>query len=315
MTNVSEDIVARNNKMKTNAARISICSNAFLTLSKIVAGLLTGSVSVISEGIHSGTDLLASFIAYFSVKKSAQPPDADHAFGHGKYEDASGLIEALLIVVAAGIIIWEAISKIVDHSDTVFDELLFVGMVVMGLSAIINFFVSNHLMKVAKVTDSIAIESDAWHLRTDVLTSAGIFLALLIIKITNIVWIDSVIAIIVAAFILREAYSLIRRSFGDLMDKSLDEADISKIDEIISRYDGEYTNYHGLKTRKAGSDVFIEFHIMMPSEFSLEKAHRVADKIEHDIETEIPRSNVTIHIDPCDKRCGKYACTFACRDV
>ena len=298
---------------KKNAARLSICSNAFLTVSKIVTGALTGSVSIISEGIHSGMDLLASFIAYFSVKKSALPPDADHAFGHGKYEDASGLIEALLIVLAAGIIIWEAISKLIHGGDAVSVDLLFIGMIVMGISALMNFFVSQHLMHVAKKTDSIALESDAWHLRTDVLTSAGVFAGLLIIQITNLFWIDSIIAVIVALFILKEAYSLIRRSFADLMDESLSEEEVTKIEEIIARHEAEYTNYHGLKTRKAGPDKFAEFHLMMPKNTSLTEAHALVTHIREEIESEVSRITIIEHLDPCDGRCGEEVCTFVCK--
>lgn len=121
-------------------ARLSIFSNLFLTINKLITGLSIGSVSIISEGIHSGMDLLASCIAYFSVKKSAEPLDEDHAFGHGKYENASGLVEALLIVLAAGIIVWEAVGKLLHGGEMISLGLLYVGMVVMGVSAVMNFF-------------------------------------------------------------------------------------------------------------------------------------------------------------------------------
>ncbi|MDO5845477.1 MAG: cation diffusion facilitator family transporter, partial [Methanocorpusculum sp.] len=270
---------AEEHTAKQNVARLSILSNLFLTVAKLITGLSIGSVSIISEGIHSGMDLLASTIAYFSVRKSSKPPDADHAFGHGKYEDASGLVEALLIVLAAGIIIWEAISKLIRGGEPVATELLYAGMIVMGISAMMNFFVSQRLMKVAKKTDSIALESDAWHLRTDVLTSAGVLAGLVLIQITHLTFLDSIIAIIVALMILREAHHLIKRSFADLMDGSLDEREVEKIEEIICRYANDYTNFHSLRTRKAGSDKFIAFHLMMPHETPLSSAHGVLQKI------------------------------------
>ena len=263
------------NTAKQNVARLSIFSNAFLTIAKLITGLSIGSVSIISEAIHSGMDLAASFIAYFSVRRSAMPPDTDHAFGHGKYEDASGLIEALLIVLAAGIIIWEAVNKLIHGGDTLSADLLFIGMIVMGISACMNLFVSQKLMKVAKETDSIALESDAWHLRTDVFTSAGVLAGLILIQITGLTFLDSVIAIIVALLILREAASLIRRSFGDLMDESLDEKEMEKICEIICRHQNAYTNYHSLKTRKAGPDKFIELHLMMQHATPLSQSDKV----------------------------------------
>lgn len=304
---------AKEHKEKQNVARLSILSNLFLTLAKLITGLSIGSVSIISEGIHSGMDLLASTIAYISVRKSSQPPDADHAFGHGKYEDASGLVEALLIVLAAGIIIWEAFDKLINHEADVSTELLYAGMIVMGISALMNFFVSQRLMKVAKKTDSIALESDAWHLRTDVLTSAGVFAGLVLIWITNLTFLDSVIAIIVAFMILREAHRLIKRTFADLMDGSLEEHEVEKIEEIICRYADDYTNFHSLKTRRAGSDKFIEFHLMMPHAAPLDSAHKVLQKIENEIKAEIPRSTVIVHLDPCDGRCHRDVCTFICK--
>lgn len=301
------------NKQKQNVARLSIASNAFLTVSKLITGISIGSVSIISEGIHSGMDLFASTIAYFSVKKSSLPPDKDHAFGHGKYEDASGVIEALLIGLAAGIIIWEAVSKLIRGGESVSIDLLFAGMIVMGVSALMNFIVSQRLMKVAKATDSIALESDAWHLRTDVLTSAGVFVGLILIQLTGLVFLDSVIAIVVAVFILREAYILLKRSFGDLMDESLDKDEMQKIEDVICRYQDEYTNFHSLKTRKAGPDKFVEFHLMMPHNIPLSDAHSLLNKIENEIKTEIPRINLIIHLDPCDGRCGKDNCEFLCK--
>jgi len=305
--------IEADNKAKKGVALLSICSNIFLTASKLVIGFVSGSVSLISEGFHSGMDLLASGIAFVSVRKSSQPPDKDHAFGHGKFEDASGLFEALLIVVAAGIIIWEAIKKLIEGNYDTNLNALTLGIIVMGASAIINFFVSNRIMKVAKRTKSIALESDAWHLRTDVFTSVGVLIGLLLIKLTGILWLDSVIAILVACLILKEAYSLIRRSFADLMDASLSDKEIAEIESIIKRHESKYTNYHELKTRRAGPDLFVEFHLMFPYTMSLNDAHQIARDIETDIKKEIPRLSVIIHQDPCDGRCGKATCTFICK--
>jgi len=298
---------------KQNVARLSVFSNLFLTVAKILTGISIGSVSIISEGIHSGMDLLASCIAYFSVRKSAEPPDADHAFGHGKYEDASGLVEALLIVLAAGIIIWEACHTLVSGGEMMSLDLLYAGMIVMGISAVMNFFVSQRLMKVAKETESIALESDAWHLRTDVLTSAGVFAGLVLIQVTHLMFLDSVIAIIVALLILREAYSLIRRSFADLMDESLDEDEVILIQEIICRHANEFTNFHSLKTRRSGPNRFVEFHLMMPHATPLDAAHAVLKGIESELVEDLPRTSVIVHLDPCDGRCGRPGCSFVCK--
>lgn len=305
---------ASENKAKKGAATLSIITNAFLAVSKIVIGFFIGSMSIISEGIHSGIDLLGSVIAFFSVKKSSIPPDSDHAFGHGKYEDASGMIEAFFIVAASGILIWESVTNLISGESEIAAELLSVGMVLMAISAVIKFVVSLRVMKVARDTHSIALESDAWHIRFDVLTSVGVFAGLLLIQLTGLYWIDSVIAIGIAIFILREAYHIIKRSFNDLMDKSLSEKESAKIREIIERHDAEYTNYHGLKTRKAGSDTFVEFHLMMPCGLTLTDAHKFERRIKEEIKAEIPRCFVVIYVEPCSKRCGCDTCTFVCKN-
>lgn len=166
-------------QVKERTARLSVLSNAGLVIMKLVVGIAIGSVSIISEAIHSAMDLLAAVIAYFSVRKSSEPPDAAHQFGHGKFEDISGLVEAVLIFVAAILIIREAVVKLLGEAPEHFSPgLLFAGIAVMGISALVNWGVSQRLMKVAKESESIALESDAWHLRTDVYTSLGVFLAL-----------------------------------------------------------------------------------------------------------------------------------------
>ena len=218
--------------LKENTAWISVISNSGLVLMKFIVGFAIGSVSIISEAIHSSMDLIAAVIAFFSVRKSAEPPDAQHEFGHGKFEDISGLVEALLIFIAAILIIRQALLKLFGEPTEPFSlELLIFGIAVMGLSALVNWFVSQRLMKVAKQSESIALESDAWHLRTDVYTSLGVFIGLVLIRLTGITLFDPLVALIVAVVIIKAAYDLIRRSFFDLIDHSIPAADEQRIQE------------------------------------------------------------------------------------
>jgi len=300
-------------KLKEKTAHISVISNTGLVLMKFVVGFAIGSVSIISEAIHSSMDLIAAVIAFFSVRKSAEPPDAGHSFGHGKFEDVSGLIEALLIFVAAILIIREAVIKLLGHSpEELKPELLFAGIAVMGISALVNWYVSQRLMKVAKQTESIALESDAWHLRTDVYTSLGVFLGLILIRLTGITLFDPLFAIGVAVIIMKAAYDLSVRSFADLIDHSIPESDEKRIKEIICDHASEYAGFHDLRTRRSGPEIFIEFHLVMPGEITVVQSHDLADHLEADLLLEYPRANVTIHIEPCNKgctRCGSF-CTF-----
>jgi cation diffusion facilitator family transporter len=299
--------------LKIKTAHLSIISNTGLVAMKLIVGVLSGSVSIISEAIHSSMDLLAAIIAFFSVKKSAEPPDAAHSFGHGKFEDVSGLIEALLIFVAAILIIWEASKKILGEApENISPEFLMYGILVMGISALTNWYVSSRLMKVAKQTESIALESDAWHLRTDVYTSLGVFAGLILIRLTGIPLFDPLFAIGVACVILKAAYDLTKRSFSDLIDHSIPLEDEKRIQEIICDHASDYAGFHGLRTRRSGPEIFIEFHLVVPGTVSVSQSHDLADHLESDLMVEFPRANITIHIEPCNNgctRCGSF-CTF-----
>jgi cation diffusion facilitator family transporter len=300
-------------KLKESTARLSVLSNTGLVLMKFIVGTAIGSVSIISEAIHSSMDLIAALIAFFSVRKSAEPPDAQHEFGHGKFEDISGLIEALLIFIAAILIIWEAGQKLLGESSELLNpELLMWGIAVMGISALVNWYVSNRLFKVGKQSESIALESDAWHLRTDVYTSLGVFTGLILIRLTGLTILDPLIAIGVAIVIMKAAYDLTRRSLSDLIDHSIPPADEKRIQEIICDHASVYAGFHDLKTRRSGPEIFIEFHLVLPGDISVLQSHDLADHLESDLKTEFPRANITIHAEPCNEgctRCGSF-CTF-----
>jgi len=302
------------NHLKEKTARLSVISNTGLVLMKFVVGFAIGSVSIISEAIHSSMDLIAAVIAFFSVRKSAEPPDAQHEFGHGKFEDISGLIEALLIFVAAILIIRAALLKLLgDSSELLKPELLIYGIAVMGVSALVNWLVSQRLMKVAKQSESIALESDAWHLRTDVYTSLGVFSGLILIRLTGITLLDPLIAIGVAVVILKAAYDLTRRSFSDLIDHSIPPVDEARIRSIICEHASDYAGFHDLRTRRSGPDIFIEFHLVMPGTATVLQSHDLSDHLESDLNVEFPRAVITIHTEPCSEgacnRCGSF-CTF-----
>ena len=186
---------------KKFAAGLSICSNAVIILLKLIAGILSGSISIISEAVHSLSDFLASVLTFFAVMKSSEPADSKHPFGHGRYEDMSGFIEGGLIIFAALYIFYEAGKKLI-FGYTMENE-SFLGIAVMGFAVLANFFVSSYLFYVAKKTNSISLYADAEHLRTDIWSSLGVLIGLILIKITGIIILDPIIAMIVALFILK----------------------------------------------------------------------------------------------------------------
>ena len=307
----SHTISESESKEKVAVARLSIFSNISLTILKLCVGLVSGSVSILSEAIHSGMDLIASMIAYLSVQRSGEPPDTQHAYGHGKYEDISGLIEAILIFIAGFIIIYEAVEKTLHPHEFVSSHLL-IGIIVMGISAVMNLFVSRQLMKIAKKTNSIALEGDAWHLKTDIYTSAGVMGGLIVVYITGISLFDPLIAIAVALIILKTSMSLIKRSYEDLTDYSLSEEERKSIEEIVLQYKEKIVNMHDLKTRRAGPEIFIEFHIAVDGNMSVHYAHTLIDTIEGALLNRFQRASVTIHLESCEENCN--TCTAQCHD-
>lgn len=279
---------------KNNAAVLSIFSNSLLIIFKFAAGMIIGSVSVISEAIHSSIDLIASFVAYISIKKASKAEDYEHPFGHGKYENLSGFVEAILIFLAAALIIFEAIKKIIHGSNI---ESVGPGLLVMGISALVNLFISTILKKIAKETESIALEADGAHLFTDVITAFGVFLGLLLVKITGIKIIDPITAVIVGLLIIKTSIDLTKKSIKDLVDSKLSDEDINKLLIIINSHK-EIKGYHNLRTRQCGDKKQIDIHLKVDRNASLIQAHNICTIVEKEIYNIFPKSYVVIHAEP-----------------
>ena len=300
---------------KERVALLSVFSNSILTLLKLIVGLVTGSISIISEACHSGVDLLASIIAFLSVRISGKPSDREHPFGHGKVENISGTVEAVLIFLASGWIIWEAVRKFIHPVPL--DNLGW-GIGVMFVSTVANTLISRLLMKVGKETNSAALLADAWHLRTDVWTSAGVMTGIALILISEILFpgmhfhrIDPIAAFIVAILIIRAAYTLTIESGRDLLDVALPEDEEELIRNHILTFQPDVYGFHRLLTRKAGATRFIEFHILVNSKMSVEESHRISDRMTAEIEEHLAGSEITIHVEPCDGTCSP-TCSSDC---
>lgn len=309
------------NQKKRAVALLSVVSNATLVVLKLAVGVSIGSVSVISEAIHSGVDLLAAMIAYYAVRVSGKPADREHPFGHGKYENISGTVEALLIFVAALWIIAEAVKKLLPYVNPSAHALEPVGIptagiIVMLVSVVANIFVSRMLFKVGKATDSRALEADAWHLQTDIYTSAGVMFALAVIWAgrkafpgTQLDWIDPLAAIAVAMLIFKAAFDLTRESARDLLDTSLPTSESRLLEEYFRGLYPTVKAYHGFRTRKSGAQRFVEVHLLLDADMSVAESHRLTGKIKAGIRKILPRATVTIHVEPCN-----FECSDVCED-
>lgn len=298
---------------KIKVARLSVFSNTFLTLGKLWVGLWMGSVGVISEAIHSGLDLVASIIAFMAVRQSGKPADKTHPYGHGKFENLAGIIEALLILVAALGIFYQAVSKMLEGGGAVHS--LGLGAVVMGISAGMNFIISRKLFKIGHETDSPALVADGWHLRTDVYTSLGVFVGLGAIQLTGYTLLDPIIAIAVGLLIVKASIDLIRDSMGSMLDVSLPPEEEEIIKTVMSRYRDNFLEYHGLRSRKAGPHRHVDLHLVVPRHIPVGTAHILCDQIEAEIEAGLPGVEVLIHCEPCealedpiDVKCESSSC-------
>jgi len=290
---------------KNRAATLSIVSNTILIILKLIVGIMMQSVSVLSEAVHSGIDLVAAIIAWASIREAGKPADDEHRFGHGKIENVAGTIEAVLIFGAALYIIWEAAHKL--RAGTVEIESLGWGAAVMFISAGTNYMVSRHLLNVAIKTDSVALEADALHLRTDVYTSVGVFGGLVAIKLTGIALLDPIVAIVVALMIIKAAWDLTKTAFFHILDVKLPDDEERLIHEVMKRHTGRFIEYHKLRTRKSGHIRHIDMHLVVPKQMTVEAGHELAHQITADIENNLAHSQILVHIEPCPGECDSCA--------
>jgi cation diffusion facilitator family transporter len=283
-------------RTKTRAAGLSIASNSLLIALKLAAGAITGSIALITEAIHSFIDLVASVIAYVSVRAADAPADEDHPYGHEKVESLAAAIEGMLILVGAGIIVFEATRRLVLGAEV---DSLGIGMAVLAFSVLANLVVSSILMREARKHESPALEGDAAHLRTDALTSFGVFIGLALVEITGIVELDSITALIVAVAIVFAGIRIMRRSSGVLVDESLPVSEMDQIEgAIAAARSPEIAGYHELRARRAGRARYIDLHLQFRSGTSLEQAHSLAHGVRDAIVAEFPTAQVLIHVEP-----------------
>lgn len=294
------------NKKKKLAAGLSIFSNVILTLFKIIAGTLSGSLSILSEAIHSFSDFFASILTFFSVVKSSKPADKDHPYGHGKYEDLAGFIEGVLIILAALFIIYKSSKKII-FGGTFETENNF-GIAVMLIAVIMNFIVSSMLFKAAKESNSISLYADGEHLRTDVYSSLGVLVGLILIKVTGYHLLDPIIAILIAVVIFKTGYTISKTALMDLLDYSLPSEDIQKIKKIISEFCSN-SKLKSIKARKVGPTLDIDIILQFEGETSICECHKICDEIEKQIRKIYPNSSISIHAEPV---CYKKNCQKIC---
>jgi cation diffusion facilitator family transporter len=273
-----------------------------LVILKFLIAFLTGSISIFAQTADSFLDVIAIFIAFFSIRISAKPPDEEHPFGHGKIENISAVVQAILIFTAGGLIIYSAIKRIISEEVMEFTE---AGIAVMAVSIVASVLLSRHLLKVSKTTDSLALEAVGHNIAADVYSAAGVLTGLVVIRITGFVLLDPIIALVVSIIILKSAFIVARKSFYGLMDTRLPKSEEKEIASCLREHSGQLVGFHKLRTRKVGDERYIDLHLIFPRSASVEEAHRICDHLEQDLEDKLKKTNVTIHIEPCSVECDR----------
>jgi cation diffusion facilitator family transporter len=285
---------------KTGAALLSIASNTLLIVVKLIAGLVTGSVAILTEAMHSAVDLSASVVAYFSIRKAEEPADDSHPYGHEKIENVAAAVEGMLILVGSGVIAIEATRRLVNNDGDV-DRLGF-GIVVVAGSIVVNIVVSGIIARRAKDYDSPALAGDAAHLRTDAATSVAVLIGLVLVQVTGEVWLDAAVALLVAFAIVVTGIRILSRSTRVLVDQGLPESELSAIREVVTSFGPRgVAGFHRLRARRAGSRRHIDMHVQFRSGTSLEEAHHTAHALQDAIALRLDRADILIHLEPEDR--------------
>ena len=289
------------------ASRLLMMVIIGLILIKIAAGWWTGSISILAQAMDSLLDLAAALITFIAIRIAMKPPDEEHPFGHGKAEDVAGIAQCVLIFVTSALIIYSAILRIIQGTTI---QLTYVGIAVMAVSIVVSVLLSRYLLRIARQTDSIALEANARNISADIYSAFAVLAGLLIVQFTGSGIIDAIIAIVVALYILRMAYYTFRKPFSRLMDTKLQPSEENVIKECILKYSAEVVEYHKLRTRQSGNQRYIDLHVVMSKGLDLEKAHNICNCIEDSIRDSLPRASITIHIEPCTEECDQ--CSVVC---
>lgn len=292
---------------KSGATKLLIGVVVGLIVIKVAVGWLTGSISVLAQAADSLLDLFAAIITFSAIRIVAKPADANHPYGHGKVEDIAGAAQGILIFVAGGLIIYSAIGRILEGSSI---EVVEAGIAVMAVSIVASIFLARHLRAVSRATGSVALEANARNIAADVYSASAVLAGLAAVRLTGLNIIDSVIAIGVAVYILKLAIDTMRKPMSGLLDEKLPPTQQAAIEACLSRHCREVSGFHALRTRRAGSLSYVDLHLVMARDISLEQAHQICSQVEAEMKNALREVSVVIHAEPCNNECKQ--CSAIC---
>jgi cation diffusion facilitator family transporter len=293
------------------AARLLLGTVLGLFAFKVIVGVYTDSISIWAQAVDSSLDIFAVVVTFLTVGYANKPADREHPFGHGKLEAIAAGVQAVLLLGASTAIVYSAIQRIINKTTVSYAP---AGVAVMFVSLVVSFLLSRHLFKVAKATGSTALEANANNIRSDVYSTGGVLVGLAVISIwNNLTIIDPILALMVVVLILRATYRVGQIAFHELVDVKLPEDEEKEIRQAITEhFGGEVVSFHRLRTRKAGSQRYIDLHLVMPRQVSIEKAHEMCDHLEKDMKERLQNTDITIHVEPCDGKCE--VCQLTCEE-
>ena len=280
------------------ATMISSSVATLLVIVKLIIGIASGSVAVLASAIDSILDMAVSLFNYFAIQKSEEDPDDVYQYGKGKIQAIAAVIEGTVITISGLYIIYVGFEKLLDGSVT---YLLTPAILAMLISIAVTYFLVKYLLKVAKDTDNLVIKADALHYKTDLWSNAAVLVALALVALTGLDWIDAIFGIGIGIYIIYSAYEIIVDGIEILLDRALEGEMVAHIGEIISKHP-EVTSYHWLRTRTDGTTNFVEFHMVLRPNMLLLEAHRIADEVEDEIKLLDSKKKwvITPHFDPYD---------------
>lgn len=283
---------------KTRVVLLSVAAALITMAMKFAAYWITNSVGLLSDAAESIINLAAAVVAFVALLIAARPADETHPYGHEKIEYLSSGVEGTLILLAAVSIVYSALHRLLNPQAL---HNLDLGLSLCLVASGLNFVVARLLLKAARHYDSITLEADARHLLTDVWTSVAVLVSLLIMRFTSVTVIDPLIALVIALNIIHSGINLLKRSFHGLMDYRLPGTEMTILENILQRHVGEHRGFHNLRTRKSGSQRFIEFHLLVPGSMLVKAAHDLSEQIENDIREQLANTTVTVHVEPEDE--------------
>jgi cation diffusion facilitator family transporter len=278
-------------------AFLSVGAALITIILKTAAYLLTDSVGLLSDALESGVNLVAALVAVWALTLAARPADADHVYGHSKAEYIASAVEGILILVAAVSIGWAALDRLF-HLRAL--DQVWIGLAISIVAAGINGGVALILLRAGNRLRSIALRADAHHLLTDVWTSAGVVVGVMLVALTGWLILDPLVALLVAANIIWTAIRLFRDTANGVLDRALPPADQARITDILAPYAAQGVTFHALRTRMAGQRRFISLHLLVPGVWTVQRGHDLAEQIEQQIRTALPKSTVFTHLEPTE---------------